>query len=64
MEQQNRFAQRYSPIGTAWRPDILKPFAVTKQRLGLPPGLGYDSVAELLDHLETGSATQSLLTPS
>ena len=29
-----------------------KPFAVTPRALGLPPGLSYDSVAELLESLE------------
>lgn len=29
-----------------------KPFKVTPINLGLPPGLSYDNVEELLDHLE------------
>jgi len=33
-----------------------KPFVVEPRGLGLPPGLSYDSVAELLDSLEGDSA--------
>ena len=29
-----------------------KPFAVAPRKLGLPPGLNYDNVAQLLDVLE------------
>ena len=29
-----------------------KPFIVTPRSLGLPPGLSYDSIADLLDNLE------------
>lgn len=29
-----------------------KPFTVTPRPLGLPPGLSYDSIAELLENLE------------
>ena len=29
-----------------------KPFAVTPRKLGLPPGLSYDNVEQLLDALE------------
>ena len=29
-----------------------KPFVVTPRKLGLPPGLSYDNVAELLELLE------------
>jgi hypothetical protein len=29
-----------------------KPFTVTPRKLGLPPGLSYDCVADLLDNLE------------
>ncbi|MBM3814865.1 MAG: hypothetical protein FJW20_24840 [Acidimicrobiia bacterium] len=29
-----------------------KPFVVTPQALGLPPGLSYDNVADLLEELE------------
>ncbi len=29
-----------------------KPFAVTPRPLGLPPGLSYDSIADLLENLE------------
>jgi hypothetical protein len=32
-----------------------KPFVVTPRKLGLPPGLSYDSVADLLDSLEETS---------
>jgi len=32
-----------------------KPFSVTPRPLGLPPGLSYDSVAELLENLEEGA---------
>lgn len=29
-----------------------KPFVVTPRKMGLPPGLTYDNVAELLEYLE------------
>jgi len=31
---------------------LSKPFVVTPRELGLPPGLNYDNVAQLLDELE------------
>ncbi|MGI9070026.1 MAG: CopG family transcriptional regulator [Bryobacteraceae bacterium] len=36
----------------ASRQDIRKPFVVTPRKLGLPPGLSYDNVEELLEALE------------
>jgi hypothetical protein len=36
---------------TAKRP-VCKKFVVTPRPLGLPPGLSYDNVEELLEHLE------------
>ena len=31
---------------------LKKPFAVSPRPLGLPPGLSYDSIADLLENLE------------
>ena len=32
-----------------------KPFTVVPRRLGLPPGLSYDNVAQLLEVIESGT---------
>lgn len=37
---------------TAGRRPARKPFKVTPRKMGLPPGLSYDNVAELIEALE------------
>ena len=37
---------------TASKQHIHKPFVVTPRKMGLPPGLSYDNVEELLDVIE------------
>jgi hypothetical protein len=37
---------------TASRQEKRKPFTVTPHSMGLPPGLSYDSVEDLLENLE------------
>lgn len=37
---------------TAAKPPKRKPFLVTPRKLGLPPGLAYDNVEQLLEALE------------
>lgn len=39
----------------ASKPQKGKPFVVTPRKLGLPPGLSYDNVAQLLEALEGGT---------
>jgi len=36
----------------AWKQPTRKPFVVTPRHLGLPAGLSYDKIEELLDALE------------
>lgn len=43
---------RYLRLGLTAKQPARKPFVVKPRNLGLPPGLTYDNVQELLDALE------------
>ena len=49
MEGENRFAQAQHVMSDGPKPAL---FIVSPRLLGLPPGLSYDCVAELLERLE------------
>jgi hypothetical protein len=43
---------RFLRLGLTAKPPARKPFVVKPRSLGLPPGMSYDNVEELLDALE------------
>ncbi len=43
---------RFLRLGLTAAPQRGRPFAVRPRRLGLPPGLSYDNVEELIESLE------------
>lgn len=43
---------RFLRLGLTTKPPVRKPFVVKPRSLGLPPGMSYDNVEELLDALE------------